>query len=179
MTMIRDVSFKCDGEASSGERGAKWQWCEMSGKRLTTPNTAPIEIHVNCLNSMGPFRWFEAFQFHLFSTLYTCSSARNLIFLFKNTLNRSDIYLVARQILSYSPYRVYRPWRQNSSKLALKLTLCYRPDTHPFILPTVLLRDYHETVISDILHDGNNVCLLNIHKIITCLYLFLIQQRSE
>ena len=25
MTMMRDVSFKCDGEASSGERGAKWQ----------------------------------------------------------------------------------------------------------------------------------------------------------
>ena len=32
---------------------------------LTTPNTAPIEIHVSCLNSMG--------QFHLFSTISTSS----------------------------------------------------------------------------------------------------------
>ena len=27
--------------------------------------------------------------------------------------------------------------------------------------------------MSDILYDGNNVCLLNIHKIIACLYMFL------
>ena len=30
---------------------------------LTTPNATPIEIHVNCLNSMG--------RFHLFSTIST------------------------------------------------------------------------------------------------------------
>ena len=29
------------------------------------------------------------------------------------------------------------------------------------------------------LHDGNKVCLLNIHKIIACLYSFLIQQGLE
>ena len=63
--------------------------------------------------------------------------------------------------------------RQNSSKLAPILTLCYRPETHPFNLCTVPLRDYHETVTSDILHDGNKVCLLNIHKITACLYIFL------
>ena len=36
------------------------------------------------------------------------------------------------------------------------------------------LRNYHETVLSDILHDGNKACLYN-HKIIACWY-FLIQQ---
>ena len=41
MTMMRDVSFKCDGEASSGERGAKWQWCEMStGRRIPVVRAA-------------------------------------------------------------------------------------------------------------------------------------------
>ena len=42
--------------------------------------------------------------------------------------NRSDTCLVARQVLSYTVHIVYKC--QNSSKLALILTLCYRPDTH-------------------------------------------------
>ena len=57
------------------------------------------------------------------------------------------------------------------------MTLCYRPDTHPFNPPypcEIIMK-----VISDILHDGNNMCLLNIHKIIACLYIFLIQQGLE
>ena len=46
---------------------------------------------------------------------------------------------------------------------------CLKPDSFHFHLP---LRDYHESVISDILHDGNKMCLLNIHKITACLYIF-------
>ena len=37
------------------------------------------------------------------------------------------------------------------------------------------MRGYHETVISDILDKEVNVCLLNIHKIITFLYFILFQ----
>ena len=33
------------------------------------------------------------------------------------------------------------------------------------------LRNYNETVLSDILHDGNKACLYN-HKIIACWYFF-------
>ena len=65
---------------------------------LTTPNAAPIEIHVNCLNSMG--------RFHPFSTISTYSVAYHDKTWSVPFKNRFDICLVTRQILSYSPWRV-------------------------------------------------------------------------
>ena len=38
---------------------------------------------------------------------------------------------------------------------------------------SVSRQDYHETVISDILHEGDNMRLLNIYIIITPLYFIL------
>ena len=94
---------------------------------------------------------------------------------------RSDICLVARQILSYSPslHDVYK--RQKLTE-QLKISSNSYPllqTRHTSFQPTVPLRNYHETVIFDIMHDGNKVCLLNIHKIIACLYIFLIKQRLQ
>ena len=39
--------------------------------------------------------------------------------------------------------------------------------------------DYHKTVISNILYEENNVCLLNIHKNRTFLYFCLIHSQIE
>ena len=39
--------------------------------------------------------------------------------------------------------------------------------------------DYHKTVISNILHEENNVCLLNIHKNRPFLYFCLIHSHIE
>ena len=62
---------------------------------LTTPNAAPIEIHVNCLIPWADFTPFRQYP-HIVSHIMT---KPDLSF-FKN---RFDICLVTRQILSYSP----------------------------------------------------------------------------
>ena len=66
---------------------------------ITTPNAAPIEIHVNCLNSMG---WF-----HPFLTISTYSVAyydKTWPVVFQEQVRY--ICLITRQILGYSPWRV-------------------------------------------------------------------------
>ena len=77
--------------------------------------------------------------------------------------------MMTRQILSYAPQR---------EKLSTQLKLDYNPyplsqTGHTSAKPTVSLRDYHKTVISDILDKGDNVWLLNIHTSITYLYFIL------
>ena len=63
--------------------------------------------------------------------------------------------------------------------MTLKLQIKYfiyelssKHDLHRSLLGS--LSDYHETVISDIRDEGDIMYLLNIHRNITSLYLFLI-----
>ena len=70
--------------------------------------------------------------------------------------------LLHRQILSYSPCRVWTPEQLKISSNSYPLL----QTRHTSFNPLYPMRDYH------ILHEGNNVCLLNIHKVITCLYCF-------
>ena len=101
----------------------KGQFWSTQSWGLTTPNAAPIEIHVKCLNSMG--------QFNLFLTISTCSVAyhdKTWSVLFQKQVrymfgSQTDFELQSMSCIHKG---------QTSSKLALIFTLCYRPDTHPF-----------------------------------------------
>ena len=50
---------------------------------------------------------------------------------------------------------------------------------HTSFQPPLSLRRYNVTVISDILDEGDNVCLLNINKMITSYYFILFDYRLE
>ena len=93
---------------------------------LTTPNAAPIEIHVNCLNSMG--------RFHPFSTISTYSVAyhdKTWSVLFQKQVrymfgSQTDFELQSMTLWTSEQLKI-------SSKLARNfVNLSYRPDAHPF-----------------------------------------------
>ena len=153
---------------TTGERLLRSWMCKLAyGAHLryglTTPNTSPIEIHVKCLNSTAAFTSFCPPPYLVQWSLDCAFSKTALIWVCTQT------YFEPGPLVCKKITRV---------QIRLKFIPSFTDQTHIFLTHCIPVRLSRNSYIR-YPHEGDIVYLLIIHRNITSLYLFLIQQRLK